>query len=181
MEYFDILDENGNLTGTKKERSKVHQDGDWHRAVHIWIINDKNELLLQRRSPNKDSHPNMWDISSAGHLSAGDESLTGAMREISEELGINVQAEQLEYLFTLKSASRYTETFINNEFDDIYLICLNLDLSQIQVQEDEISEVKFVYYKDLEQMVKNKAEGLLIHQEEYERLFEILHQRLDEK
>ena len=44
-EYFDILDENGNKTGQTKLRSEVHRDGDWHKAVHIWIFNDKGEAL----------------------------------------------------------------------------------------------------------------------------------------
>ena len=48
-EYFDILDENGKKTGKTKLRKEVHKDGDWHKAVHVWIINDKNEILLQRK------------------------------------------------------------------------------------------------------------------------------------
>ena len=48
MEYLDILDENGNLTGEKKLRTEVHRDGDWHKAVHVWILNSKNQLLLQK-------------------------------------------------------------------------------------------------------------------------------------
>ena len=181
MEYFDILDENGNKTGETKLREQVHSDGDWHKAVHIWIINDKNELLLQKRSPDKDSNPNMWDISSAGHLSAGDGSLEGAVREFTEELGIDVTKEQFEYLFTIKKSSKYTATFINNEFNDVYLIKLNLDLSKLELQEEEVSEVRFIYYKKLEQMVKDKARGLLIHQEEYDKLFKVLHSRLDKE
>ena len=72
-EYFDILDEHGNKTDRIKPRSEVHRDGDWHRAVHIWIINNQGEILLQRRAPDKDTHPNFWDISVGGHLQAGDD------------------------------------------------------------------------------------------------------------
>ena len=82
-EYFDILDENGNKTGKIKLRTEVHRDGDWHKAIHIWIINDKGDILLQRRSADKDSNPNMLDISCAGHLTAGDDSLNGAIRELN--------------------------------------------------------------------------------------------------
>ena len=69
MEYFDVLDENGNKTGETKLRSEVHRDGDWHRTVHIWVFNRQGEVLLQRRCATKDSYPNMLDISCAGHLS----------------------------------------------------------------------------------------------------------------
>ena len=100
-EYFKILDEKGNLTGEKKLRSEVHRDGDWHKAVHIWIINDKGEILLQRRCATKDSNPNMLDISCAGHLSSGDKSLDGALRELKEELNIEANADELHYIKTI--------------------------------------------------------------------------------
>ena len=74
-EYFDILDENGNKTGKTKLRSEVHRDGDWHKAVHIWIINENGDILLQRRCATKDSNPNMLDISWDGELTAGDDLL----------------------------------------------------------------------------------------------------------
>ena len=72
MEYIDIFDENNNPTGQIKEKGKAHEEGDFHRTAHVWIINDKNELLLQKRSANKKSHPNCWDISGAGHIKAGE-------------------------------------------------------------------------------------------------------------
>lgn len=60
-------------------RSEVHRDGDYHRAVHVWIYSESTgELLLQRRADCKDSWPGQWDISSAGHISAGDSSLSSA-------------------------------------------------------------------------------------------------------
>lgn len=173
-EYFDILDDNGNLTGKTKLRSEVHRDGDWHKAVHIWIVNDKNEILLQKRSPNKDSNPNMWDISSAGHLSAGDNSLEGAVREIQEELGINVTKDQLQFLSTLKRASRYTTTFINNEFDDVYLLHLSLDVHKTQLQAEEVSEIKYVSIQEMKDMIAKKDPTLLMHLDEFKILFDIL-------
>ena len=94
VEFFDILDENGNKTGKTKARAEVHRDGDWHKAVHIWIANNKDEILLQKRSPNKDSYPNMWDISSAGHLTAGDDSISEAIREIKEELNAEISIDK---------------------------------------------------------------------------------------
>ncbi len=97
-EFFDVLDEQGNKTGKTKARTEVHRDGDWHRAVHIWIVNDKNEALLQKRSPNKDSNPNMWDISCGGHLSAGEDTLAAAVREIKEELGVDVLPSELQLI-----------------------------------------------------------------------------------
>ena len=134
-EYFDILDENGNKTGKTKLRSEVHRDGDWHKAVHIWIINENGDILLQRRCATKDSNPNMLDISCAGHLIAGDESLTGALRELKEELNLDVNKKDLQFIKTLKRSSKYTSTFINNEFDDLYILRTKKKISDMKFQE----------------------------------------------
>lgn len=74
-EYFDIRDSAGNPTGEVKARSLVHRDGDIHGTSHVWLVrkNKKSgyDVLLQKRSDNKDSFPGCYDISSAGHLPAG--------------------------------------------------------------------------------------------------------------
>ena len=179
MEYFDILDENGVKTGKKKLRSEVHRDGDWHKAVHIWILNEKGDVLLQRRCPTKDSHPNMLDISCAGHLSAGDDSITAATRELEEELGIVANPSDLKFIKTIKRSSKYTETFINNEFNDMYILRTNKTISDMKFQKEEISEIMFVPYKKFKEMVKNKQPDLLLHDEEFEILFNIFDDKYD--
>ena len=156
-EYFDLLDENGNKTGKTKLRSEVHRDGDWHKAVHIWIINNNGEILL--------------DISSAGHLSAGDNSLSGAIRELKEELNLDVKPEELQFIKTLKRSSKYTATFINNEFDDLYILRTNKKIEDMKFQQEEISEIFFVPYKKFKEMVNNSQPDLLMHTEEFEILF----------
>lgn len=170
-EYFDILDQNGKITGEKKLRSDVHRDGDWHKAIHIWIINQNGEILLQRRCATKDSNPNMLDISCAGHLSSGDNSLDGALRELKEELNIDIQRSELVYIKTLKRSSRYTTTFINNEFDDLYILRTTLKIDDMKFQKEEISEIFYVPYHKFKEMVKNKQPDLLMHTEEFEILF----------
>ena len=173
-ELFDILDENGNKTGKTKPRSLVHRDGDWHKSVHVWIVNNKNEILLQKRSPNKDSHPNMWDISSAGHLSAGDESVEAAVRELKEELGIDILPEQLKLIGTRKKAGNFASLFVNSEFSDVYLLRTSVELSKLSLQKEEVSEVKYVTLDDFRNMIKTKDKTLLMHMEEFEMLFKAL-------
>ena len=173
QEYFDILDENGNKTGKTKLRSEVHRDGDWHRAVHIWILNGRREVLLQRRCPTKDSNPNMLDVSCGGHLSAGDDSLTAAVRELKEELDLDVNANELNFIKTFKNSSKYTETFINNEILDMYILRTDKDINDMKYQEEEISEIFFVSYEKLKEMVIKRQPDLLIHDEEFDILFNI--------
>ena len=77
-ELIDVLDENGVKTGEILPRSEIHKKGLWHRAIVVAIINENNEILLQQRSANKEKNANMWDISVAGHISSGQDSLSAA-------------------------------------------------------------------------------------------------------
>ena len=177
-EYFDVLDENGNKTGEIKLRTEVHRDGDWHKAVHIWVLNNKREILLQRRCTNKDSFPNMLDTSCAGHLSAGDDALQGALRELEEELDFKIEKEELKYIDSLKLEQTYGSDFINNEFNDIFYVLTDKDINDFHFQEEEISEIMFVPYEKFREMVKNKQEDLVIHEEELRVLFDFLDNKL---
>ncbi len=88
-EMIDVLDKNGNKTGEVATRDEVHKNGLWHRSIAVAILNEKDEILLQQRSHNKKKNPDMWDISVAGHIDAGESVLVAAMRETAEELGIS--------------------------------------------------------------------------------------------
>ena len=96
MEYLDIVNDHGLPTGNIIERSEAHRNGVLHRTSHIWIIRksgDKYQVLLQKRSADKDSYPGRYDTTSAGHILAGDEPLDSAIREFSEELGLSARKE----------------------------------------------------------------------------------------
>lgn len=170
MEYIDIVDQNNNPTGEVKEKLQAHEDGNFHRTAHIWIINDKKELLLQKRSATKKSHPNCWDISGAGHIRSGESVIDGAIRELKEELGVETKEKDLQYISTIKS----TKNPKNMEFGYVYLLKCNNQVEEYTFEDDEVSEVKYVYFEELEKMVEERVEGLLIHEEEYKKLFEFI-------
>lgn len=88
-EPFDLCDRDGNPLGRVKARALVHRDGDWHRALHLWVIVPGARVVWQRRSPAKDTHPGLVDVSVAGHLRAG-ETEVEALREAEEEIGLTV-------------------------------------------------------------------------------------------
>ncbi len=94
-EVFDVVDEGDEVVG-QATRSEVHEKGWLHRAVHVFVVNRRGELLLQKRSRFKDMHPGMWDSSAAGHLDAGEGYAPAAARELEEELGIRgVETEEV--------------------------------------------------------------------------------------
>lgn len=166
MEYIDIFDSNNNSMGKVKEKMQAHEDGNFHRTAHIWIINNKKELLLQKRSASKKSHPNCWDISAAGHIRSGESVMDGALRE----LGVETKEEDLQYIVTIKN----TKDPKNMEFQYVYLLNCNKAEREYIFVDNEVAEVKYVYYEELERMADNKAEGLLLHNEEFKKLFEYI-------
>ena len=116
MEYFDVVDEAGQPTGKTVSRENAHTYGILHRTAHVWIVRQRDgrpEVLLQKRSMEKDSFPGLYDTSSAGHIPAGDESVPSALRELSEELGISLDfvfhhVVQLVCFFSSIKASNYS-------------------------------------------------------------------------
>ena len=174
MEYIDLFDQDNNPLNISKEKIQAHQDGDFHRTAHIWIINDNIELLLQKRSASKKSHPNCWDISGAGHIRAGENVLDGAIRELREELGVIAKKNDLQFIATIKS----TKNPKNKEFQYVYLLKCNNKIEDYVFEDNEVSEVKYVFYEKLEKMVEKRIEGLLIHEDEYKKLFEYIRKNI---
>ena len=132
-ELIDVLDENGNKTGEVETKEEIYKRGLWHRSVHIWIENDKQELLVQKRNPLKNTFPNLWAISSAGHVIAGETSIESGLRELKEELDVDAKKEDLEFLFTIKRVQPYKDSYIR-VFDDVYLLHKNIDVTKTKLQ-----------------------------------------------
>ena len=86
-EFLDIWDGSGKPIGQICEKSIAHQKGLFHPTVHIWFYTSTPSLLLQKRGSNKETFPNLWDVSVAGHVSSGESIIGGALREIKEEIG----------------------------------------------------------------------------------------------
>ena len=94
-EIFDVVDEHDEVTG-QATRGEVHAQGLLHRAVHVLVFNKRGDILLQQRSMLKDAHPGVWDSSVSGHLDAGEAYETAAVRELAEEMGIDVKCPPAE-------------------------------------------------------------------------------------
>lgn len=180
MEYLDILDGSGNKTGETISYDDAHEKGIIHKSVHVWILNNNNEILLQKREKNRRAYPGFWDISASGHISAGQISVEAAQMETEEELGITVTSDELKLLFTLEEHVIINNgTYVNNEFQDIYLVKKDLNISDIRIQPDEVEAVKFVSIEDFKKMIDgtdDSGERLVPHEEEYKLLFDIIKQ-----
>ncbi|CAN1814483.1 Nudix hydrolase 3, partial [Linum perenne] len=185
-EHFDVLTKTGEKTGVSKPRGAVHRDGDYHRAVHVWIFAESTQqLLLQKRSDCKDSWPGQWDISSAGHISAGDSSLVSARRELEEELGIRLPRDAFELIFVfLQECVINDGKFINNEFNDVYLVTTTdpIPLEAFTLQESEVSAVKYISYEEYKSLLAKEDPDYVPYDVngQYGQLFQIITQRYKE-
>ncbi len=154
MEIFDIVDENGMPTGRTVERTIAHRDGIRHRTAHIWIIRKRDgvyECLLQKRSLVKDSFPGRFDTSSAGHVHAGDEVVSSALRELEEELGIRAQREDL--IPAGKFPVKVDQIFHGKPFHDreiafVFIYERPVDERSLILQKDEVDEVRWFSLDD---------------------------------
>lgn len=178
MEYLDILDEYGNKTGKIKDRKQIHIDGDWHRVAFIFVVNSKGEIILQKRSKEKETNPNKWTASASGHLSAGDKEIEGALRELEEEIGIKSNEEELKYLFTVKEKYKNEKENLNiNHFSDVYLLFKDIKIEDLTLQKEEVSEAKYISYKEFEKIIKE--ENVVRHDEIYEGVLKVLYEKFD--
>ena len=166
MEYLEIVDEENNLTGKTEERDIVHAKGLWHREIAVWIMNEKGEILLQKRSPNKKQGANNWSTSCAGHVDIGEEPIKAAIREIREELGIPVKEDNLKHLFTAKNKRVLTNSF-NNIFCYLYFLKVNTPIEEFTIDTEEVSEIKYIPFEEFEQLVKDKPANAPFTAREY--------------
>ena len=109
-EIFDVVDANDQVIG-QKPRREVHRDGDKHRAVHVFVFNERGNIFLQKRSRWKDTFPGAWDSSSSGHLDTGEDYDACAVRELREEIGLQV-SEPPRRLFKVDACADTGQEFV---------------------------------------------------------------------
>lgn len=146
IEYFDVLDENGNKTGEIKTKEQIIKDRNFYRIVNIWIINPKTkQVLIQKRSSNKDTNPNKWDLTAGGHVDAGETSLEAIIRETKEEIGIDISNDNILKVLEIKHDKE------KRNFVDVYILEKDINIKEIIVQNNEVSDIK---YYSLEELIK---------------------------
>ena len=143
MEYFDVIDKDRKPLNKIWPRGTKLQENEFNQGAEIWILNNKNEFLLGQRSINK-SHPNEWECP-GGCSIAGETTLQTIKREITEEMGININNQKPIFIDT---------KLYKSQFVDIYFIKLNnLNINNLILQKEEVQNAKFVSLSVLEEMI----------------------------
>lgn len=143
-EVLDIYDENNKPLGVTKSRVDVHQNGYWHRTVHIYLIDQAGNYLVHLRSPDKDDHPNCWDTHFGGHVVAGKDYLQTALEELGQEIGLIAQVSDL-----LKGEVYKYDGAKNKEFMQTYYYRFAGDVSMLKFNDGEVVEVKWMNAKEI--------------------------------
>jgi len=171
-EIIDLLDEFGHETNKTISKNEAHKKGLWHKAIHILIINkNKTKTLIQQRCENKKLFPNMWDISVGGHVLEKEDTLTSAKRELQEELGLNPNNYHIQELCTIQESFKEKD-IISNEYVTVYLIEADINIKDIILQKEEVSSIKWINKKELNELIHNNQ--IIPHIKEYEMLNNIL-------
>ncbi len=166
-EILRIYDENHNYLGKSEKRSVVHENRLFHNEIALWILDTENKkVLLQKRSPNKKQNPNKYALC-AGHV-VGDETIEEALvKEAKEEIGVDLNLYDYKPLTIIKRTEPKNYCFSYH-----FYIKLNLPIEAFVIQEEELSEVKYVDYEELKSLVKNNDESVVFKwNEAYKQVF----------
>lgn len=145
MEMVDLYNSKKEKLFKKWERKSTVEPplGKYKLNVHVWFLNSKNQLLIQKRGNKLERHPGKWNFT-GGAVDSGESSLEGAKREVKEELGIEV--DNLEFMMSFKR---------EHDFVDVWIAKVDIDISNLVISKREVSEVKWVSVEELEELMKN--------------------------
>ena len=147
---FDIYDENNNPTGKVLPRDEVHKELQyWHRATHIWIVNNNLDILCQQRSWQKDSNPGLWQSFFGGHLKAGETYEQNALGELGEELGLlNLSSADLKEIYVKKSDKALHHGMV-------YVLRWDGDEKNLSFDDGEVEQVKWIGKNEIVEKFNN--------------------------
>lgn len=160
MEKIDVLDEFGIRTGEILSRKEIHKLGKIHRAIHLYLFDKSNNLLIQKRSINTDHFAEMYSISMAGHIEAGENSFKSLKRETKEELGLNPDKMNFEFLFSFRQYHKISPEYIDHQFNDVYYCWHDFKIEDIKYDTNSISEIKLISIQKFQSMIDKKSKEL---------------------
>ena len=145
MELWDLYTENRRLTGKTHIRGDEIPDGYYHLVVHVWIKNSKGEYLIAQRSATRPTFPLMWECV-GGSVVAGESSLEGALREVKEEVGLDLLPGSGKLIFT-KTRRPY------HDFMDVWLFQSDGEASLYNATTDEVAQTKWMTVSQIRELL----------------------------
>ena len=149
-ELWDLYDKEKNKLNKTIRRGDKLKYNEFHLVVNAWIVNDKGEFLIARRSPNK-PHPLFWECTGGSALK-GEDGITASLREVKEELGIDLDKKTAKYI---GSTLRYYPNC--NDILEVWLFRSNVSINDVKIQEEEVNDVMWATKEDI---IKLYDEGI---------------------
>ena len=146
MEFWDICDSEGNLTGRTVPKGTAFGEGEYHLAMEAWIVNSNGQILIQRRAESCEVLGGVWGLTT-GRMVSGEDTRMGAVREIREELGLSVEAKSLRHLLRVARP--------NHLVWDVYALSMNVDLKDLTLQPEEVAEARWVEEATFRRMLRS--------------------------
>lgn len=158
-DLIDVLSDAGLRTGEVLSRAEVHRLGKTHRAVHLYLFNPDDEILLQKRAATVDHAPGRLGISVTGHVGAGESSSEAVRREVQEELGLDPSRFGIDFLFSYFREAILDDTYIDRQFNDVYVARADVGVDDIRFDRSEVAGVEFVSLEDFLSMALDGSSG----------------------
>ena len=142
---FDVLDEDGKLTGLQKSKEEILSGRHYRLVTHAWVINEKGELLAQQRASHKGLWDNLWDVTVGGGVASGEKSRDACVRELKEELSLLVDPKELIFAGRFRTTKPLPERGINAyEFSDTFIIKREVEITDLRLRAEEVSAIELV-------------------------------------
>lgn len=136
LSYFEVVDEEDNPLGIRASYDEVHDKGFWHRGIHVLVCTPDKQIIMQKRAPSLRYHPNEVEISVGGGVDAGETPAQATVREIKEELGLDITPEELHYIGK-KKFNHATKGQLNRYFLYSYWVCVPRERLHLSVNPEE--------------------------------------------
>lgn len=161
MELLNIYNENNEPLEKSIDREEVHNKGLWHHEILVIVVNEKNQVLLQKRSYKRRHLPGKWALC-AGHVIGDDTTKATAVRELKEEIGLSILQKDLKFIEIYKKGDP-----TNKRFSYVYLVRTDKKIKDFKIQKSELTDIKYVPIRKLIKMILDKDKKLAFGGDEY--------------
>ena len=157
-EYVDLFDSDDRPLSRSVPKRQAHQQGLWHRSAHVWIYDRTGNILMQKRAQTKDTFPT-----------------EGALRELKEEIGLEVQPDQLELLTVIHMAYPYPRLgWFNREHCYVYLLESDADPNTFTLQREEVEAVRFFTPEEFSHLTLGERGVAVPHEDYYRQILDAI-------
>ena len=144
MEVFDLYDKDRQKTDKTMKRGMAVPDDHFRMVVHAALFGSNGKMLIQQRQNDKESWPDLWDLTVGGHVRSGETSSECVGRELDEELGIKIDFSDKRPCFTVN---------FDTGFDDYYVVTMDVDLNDINLQTEEVQAARWASLEKILEMI----------------------------